>query len=106
MFKYWAGATGASIPSDLGRGNDLQLLGAEGLRGDGAFRPGLELRQPARLARWRTPTSPPPAERHEAQSHEQSALTNRAASLLLLMGYARRVYPSGVTLELTCDCFL
>lgn len=32
-------------------GNDLQLLEAEGLWGDGAFRPGLELRQPARLAR-------------------------------------------------------
>lgn len=37
--------------------NDLQLLDAEGLQGDGAFRLGLELRQPARLARR---TIPPP----------------------------------------------
>lgn len=35
--------------------NDLQLLDVEGLQGDGTFRLGLELRQPARLARWRIP---------------------------------------------------
>lgn len=35
--------------------NDLQLLDGEGLRGDGTFKLGLELRQPARLARWRIP---------------------------------------------------
>lgn len=53
-FRNWAGATRPSIPSNLGwgggqGGNDLQLL--EGLWGDGTFRLGLELRQPARLAR-------------------------------------------------------
>lgn len=49
--------------------NDLQLLDAEGLQGDGAFRLGLELRQPARLARWTIP--PPPNINNVSTLHNQ-----------------------------------
>ena len=118
MLKYWAGATRPSIPSNLGWGNDLQLLEAEGLRVDGTFRPGLELRQAARDPPHTHPHTHTPNINELSTLHNETSdsepctvpLTNvgLASSMrpFLLMGIVRLGYSSGVTLELTCDCFL